>query len=472
MGLSARKFARHRTCLRIETMKKKRILFVEDDAEMRELVAEFFHSEGYAISAAEHGKEALNQLNQLDFDTVVTDLRMQEMDGLALLHEIRSRDPLLPVILITAFGSIETAVEAIKEGATNFVPKPFKMQTLKLIVDKAIEQKWMMEENRFLKEELGERYSFHNIIGKSKPMQQVYQMIRQVAGSQANVLIEGESGTGKELVAKALHFNSPRSPRPFVAINCSALPETLLESELFGYVKGAFTDAKTTKQGLFEVADGGTLLLDEISSMPLGLQAKILRTLQDQEIRPLGGTSSRKVDVRIISATNKDLEGAIEERTFREDLYYRLNVISIVLPPLRRRREDIPLLAQHFLNHYSRLNNKKISGFDSAAMSYLVNAPWKGNVRELENTIERAVVLSNSEIITSAEVIPMARKSKTGKFDFGDAFVPLKEVEKMYIEKVLQASGGSIEKAARLLGVSSRTLYRRKESEARQNAEE
>jgi len=221
---------------------------------------------------------------------------------------------------------------------------------------------------------------------------------------------------------------------------------------------------------LFEVADGGTLLLDEISSMPLGLQAKILRTLQDQEIRPLGGTSSRKVDVRIISATNKDLEGAIEERTFREDLYYRLNVISIVLPPLRRRREDIPLLAQHFLNHYSRLNNKKISGFDSAAMSYLVNAPWKGNVRELENTIERAVVLSNSEIITSAEVIPMARKSKTGKFDFGDAFVPLKEVEKMYIEKVLQASGGSIEKAARLLGVSSRTLYRRKESEAKQNA--
>jgi DNA-binding NtrC family response regulator len=452
-------------------MRKRKLLFVDDDSEMRELVAEFFQTEGYSTALAEHGKDALNQIANFEFDAVITDLRMSEMDGLALLHEIRSQDPLLPVILITAFGSIETAVEAIKEGATNFVPKPFKMQTLKAIVDKAIEQKWMMEENRFLKEELEEKYSFHNIIGKSKSMQQIYQMIRQVAASQTNILIEGESGTGKELVARALHFNSPRAQHPFVAINCSALPETLLESELFGYIKGAFTDAKATKKGLFEVAYCGTLLLDEISSMPLGLQAKILRTLQDSEIRPLGGTTSRKVDVRIISATNKDLENSIEEGTFREDLFYRLNEINIVLPPLRKRREDIPMLAQHFLNHYSKLNNKKVTGFDSSAMSYLMNAAWKGNVRELENTIERAVVLTNSPIITTSELLPMMKKGRAGRFEFGEAVLPLKEIENMYIEKVLQSVSGNIERAAKILGVSSRTLYRRKEETSRKTSD-
>jgi DNA-binding NtrC family response regulator len=442
-------------------MNKKRILFVDDDEEMRSLVSEFFQSERDVVTLAENGKDALDKIMNFDFDAVITDLRMKEMDGLSLLQEIHSQNPLLPVILITAFGSIEAAVEAIKEGATNFVPKPFKMQTLKTIVDKAIDQKRMMEENRFLKEELGEKYSFHNIIGKSKEMQLIFQLIRQIAASQSNVLIEGESGTGKELVARALHFNSTRSQRPFVAINCSAVPETLLESELFGYAKGAFTDAKTSKQGLFEVADGGTLFLDEISSMPMSLQAKILRVLQDGEIRPLGHTVTGKVDVRIISATNKDLEGAIEEGTFREDLYYRLNVISIVLPPLRKRREDIPILAQHFLKHYADINGKNIQGFEPSAMSFLMNAPWKGNVRELENTIERAVVLSRSEVITIQELIPMSKKGKAGKFDFGDALLPLAEIERMYTEKVLNAVDGKIERAARILGVSSRTLYRR-----------
>jgi DNA-binding NtrC family response regulator len=442
-------------------MIKKRILFVDDDEEMRSLVSEFFQSERYILTLAENGKDALDKITNFDFDAVITDLRMKEMDGLSLLHEIHSENPLLPVILITAFGSIETAVEAIKEGATNFVPKPFKMLTLKTIVDKAIDQKRMMEENRFLKEELGEKYSFHNIIGKSKEMQLIFQLIRQIAGSQSNVLIEGESGTGKELVARALHFNSTRSQRPFVAINCSAVPETLLESELFGYAKGAFTDAKTSKQGLFEVADGGTLFLDEISSMPISLQAKILRVLQDGEIRPLGHTVSRKVDVRIISATNKDLESEIEEGTFREDLYYRLNVISIVLPPLRKRREDIPILAQHFLKHFADINAKNIQGFEPSAMSYLMNAPWRGNVRELENTIERAVVLSRSEVVTIQELIPMSKKGKPGRFDFGDALLPLAEIERMYTERVMNAVGGKIEKAARILGVSSRTLYRR-----------
>jgi DNA-binding NtrC family response regulator len=446
-------------------MKKKKVLFVDDDPEMRQLIVEFFQAQGYSVAAAVSGKDAMSQMASFDFDVVITDLRMQEMDGLALLREIHIQNPALPVILITAFGSIETAVEAIKEGASNFVPKPFKMQTLKMIVDKAVEQKWLMEENQLLRGELQEKYSFHNIIGKSKPMQQVYELINQVAGSQSNLLIEGESGTGKELVARAVHFNSTRANYPFVAINCSALPETLLESELFGYVKGAFTDAKTTKKGLFEVADGGTLFLDEIFSMPVGLQAKILRTLQDGEIRPLGHTQSRKVDVRIIAATNKDLEKGIEEGIFREDLFYRLNVIRIILPPLRERREDIPLLAQHFLTHYSRLNNKKIVGFDSAAMSYLMNAQWRGNVRELENAIERAVVLCKGETITTGELVPMGRTPRRGKFDFGGAFIPLKEMEKIYIEKVLESVAGNKERAAQILGVSSRTLYRRSHKE-------
>jgi DNA-binding NtrC family response regulator len=442
-------------------MRKKKMLFVDDDPQMRELISDFFNADEYSIVVAENGKRALDQITNFEFDVVITDLRMPEMDGLALLREIRALDPIVPVILITAFGSIESAVEAIKDGATNFVPKPFKVNTLKAIIDKAIEQKWMMEENRFLKEELEEKYSFQNIIGKSRTMQSIFQMIRQVAASHANVLIEGESGTGKELVARALHFKSPRAQRPFVTINCSALPETLLESELFGYVKGAFTDAKGTKKGLFEVADGGTLFLDEISSMTLSLQAKLLRVLQDGEIRPLGHTVSHKVDVRIISATNKDLESVIEEKTFREDLYYRLNVVTISLPPLRKRREDIPLLAQHFLRHYTEINNKKISRFDPTAMAYLINATWKGNVRELENAIERAVVLSNTDVITPMDLVPLAKKGKTTKFDFGEALLPLKEIENMYTERVLQSVGGNKERAAKILGISSRTLYRR-----------
>ena len=447
-------------------MKKKRILFVDDDREMRQLIVDFFASDGYRVTEAANGIEALQHLSNDDFDGVITDLRMQEMDGLSLLRQIRTSYPNLPVILITAFGTIETAVEAIKEGATNFIPKPLKMQTLKAIVDKAVEQKWLLEENLMLKEELQEKYSFHNILGKSKAMQQLYALIKQVAASHSNLLIEGESGTGKELVARALHFNSPRSSQPFVAINCSALPETLLESELFGYVKGAFTDARGNKKGLFEVADGGTLFLDEISSMPLGLQAKILRTLQDGEIRPLGHTQNRKVDVRIFAATNKDLEKTIDEGTFREDLFYRLNVIRIVLPPLRDRREDIPLLSQHFLKQYVQLNNKKITGFEPAAMSYLMNAPWRGNVRELENAVERAVVLCRGEKITTTDLIPMNHSSRKGKFDLGGGtLLPLKEMEGIYIQKVLETVGGNKERAARILGISSRTLYRRDQKE-------
>lgn len=440
-------------------MKKKRILFVEDDTEMRELAAEFFLSAGYHVAQAVNGADALEQISVNDFDAVVTDLRMQEMDGLSLLREIHVRWPDLPVILITAFGSIETAVEAVKEGASNFIPKPFKMQALKAIVDKAVEQKWLLEENQILKGELQERYSFHNLIGKSKSMQQVYELIRQVATSVSNVMIEGESGTGKELVARALHTNSTRSSRAFVALNCSALPETLLESELFGYVKGAFTDARASKAGLFEEADGGTLFLDEISSMPLGLQAKILRAIQDGEIRALGQTQSRKVDVRIICATNQDLEREVDLGHFREDLYYRLNVIRIFLPPLRDRREDIPLLAVHFLKHYGRLNHKNISGFDPEALSYLMNASWRGNVRELENAIERAVVLCKGDTVTGSELMQIRQVGRKSRMD-GD-FIPLRQLEELYIKRILDAVHGNKEQAARILGVSSRTLYRR-----------
>jgi len=443
-------------------MRRKRILFVDDDPEMRSLVQEYFDQEGYLLSTADNGKAGLALLSELQFDAIVTDLRMKEMDGLALLREIRQQDSLIPVVLITAFGTIEAAVEAIKEGASNFIPKPFKMAVLKTVLDKAIENKKILEENKLLKAELSERYSFDNLLGKSKEMQKVYQLIRQVASSHTNVLIQGESGTGKELVAKAIHHNSTRSHFPFVAINCSAVPETLLESELFGYVKGAFTDAKTTKQGLFETATGGTLFLDEISSMPMSLQAKLLRVLQDSEIRPLGSTASHKVDVRIISATNRDLEELIEEGIFREDLFYRMNVITIPLPALRDRREDIPILAQHFLKQYSDQNKKDITGFDQAAMSYLMNAAWRGNVRELENAIERAVVLSNSNRVTSTELLPVSKKAR--KFEFGENLVSLQEIEDRYVEKVLNAVEGNVEKAARILGVSARTLYRRGKS--------
>jgi DNA-binding NtrC family response regulator len=445
-------------------MKRKRILFVDDDREMRSVVQEYFEAEGYLLSVADNGKSGISLLEELNFDAVVTDLRMKEMDGLAFLKEIRQRDAVIPVVLITAFGTIETAVEAIKEGATNFIPKPFKMTVLKTILDKAIEQKWIFEENKLLKAELSERYSFENLLGKSKGMQRVYHLIQQVAGSHSNVLIQGESGTGKELVARAIHNQSTRSQRPFIAINCSAVPETLLESELFGYMKGAFTDAKTTKQGLFETASGGTLFLDEISSMPMSLQAKLLRVLQDGEVRPLGSTSSRKVEVRIVSATNQDLEIEIEKGNFRDDLFYRLNVINILLPPLRERRDDIPILAQHFLKKYANQNKKTIAGFDQSAMSYLMNAPWKGNVRELENAIERAVVLSNSETISTNELGPTSRRSK--KFEFGDTFITLEELEDRYIQKVLNAVEGNVEKAAKILGVSARTLYRRSKSES------
>lgn len=440
-------------------MKKKKILFVEDDPEMRDLAVEFFLSAGYSVAQAVNGTDAVEQIASEDFDAVITDLKMQEMDGLALLREIHIRWPDLPVILITAFGTIETAVEAVKEGAANFIPKPFKMQVLKTIVDKAILQKWLTEENQILKDELQERYSFFNLIGKSKSMQQVYELIKQVGISPSNVMIEGESGTGKELVARALHTNSARSAHPFVALNCSALPETLLESELFGYVKGAFTDARTSKAGLFEEADGGTLFLDEISSMPLGLQAKMLRAIQDGEIRALGQTQSRKVDVRIIAATNQDLEREVELGHFREDLYYRLNVIRIYLPPLRDRREDIPLLAVHFLNHYARLNHKTIAGFDSEAMSYLVNATWRGNVRELENAIERAVVLCKGDTVTGSDLMQIRQVGRRTRME-GD-FIPLRQLEELYIKKILDAVHGNKEQAARILGVSSRTLYRR-----------
>lgn len=451
------------------SVKRKRILFVDDDPEMRSLVQEYFDQEGYLLTTADDGKAGLSMLSELEFDAIITDLRMKEMDGLAFLKAIRQQDSLTPVVLITAFGTIEAAVEAIKEGATNFIPKPFKMAALKTVLDSAIEHKMILQENKLLKAELSERYSFHNLLGKSKEMQKVFQLIKQVASSHSNVLIQGESGTGKELVAKAIHHNSTRSQFPFVAINCSAVPETLLESELFGYVKGAFTDAKTTKQGLFETASGGTLFLDEISSMPMSIQAKLLRVLQDNEIRPLGSTVSRKVDARIISATNRDLEELIEEEIFREDLFYRLNVITIPLPALRDRRDDIPILAQHFLKQYADQNKKQINGFDQTAMSYLMNAAWKGNVRELENAIERAVVLSNSNSITSAELLPATKKVR--KFEFGENLVTLQEIENRYIEKVLNVVQGNVEKAAKILGVSARTLYRRGKSDNRKKEE-
>jgi len=395
------------------------------------------------------------------FDVVISDLIMEGKDGFVLLEEIKEIDPDVPVIIITAFGTLDTAIEAMKKGAYYFLAKPIKLDSLRILIDKAIEERRLREEHKFLLKEAERKFQFNNIIGKSKAMQEVFKLIELVSSTNINVLVLGDSGTGKELVARAIHYNSSRKKNPFIAINCSALPDNLLESELFGYVRGAFTGAMTNKKGLFEVADKGTLFLDEIGNMSLNLQAKLLRVIEDKEIRPLGSVQNRKVDVRIIAATNKKLEEEVEKGNFREDLYYRINVIAIYLPPLKERPEDIPLLAQHFLERYSQENKKLIKGFEDEAMRALLNYEWKGNVRELENSIERAVLLCKTDKITLADLnLKGTKRNETVIEPVFDKSFTLEELENYYIRKVLNDVNGDKEEAAKILGISIRTLYR------------
>ena len=438
-----------------------RVLVVDDDEITCNLLEEVLSKEGYAVHKALDGREAIDRGEKHTYDVVLSDIKMIDVDGMEVLRAYRQRSPETIIIMMTAFGSIETAIRAIKEGAYDYVSKPFKLDEIKLTLQRALEQRRLVEENIHYRQELITKYKLENIVGRSPQMLQVYKTIARVAESRSTVLVTGESGTGKELIARAIHFNSPRAARPFVAVDCSSLAETLLESELFGHVRGAFTGAVTTKKGLFEEADRGTCFLDEIGDISLAMQAKLLRVLQEHEIKRVGGTETIKIDVRIVAATNQNLEALVTEKKFREDLFYRLNVVSIHLPSLRERPEDVPLLADHFLRKYASQNNKPVCRISPEAMDLLVRHRWPGNVRELENVIERAATLSGTSLIL-AEDLPRRLQMEPAQMSLSSlpSRMPLSELEKLYIQKVLEETGGNKKKAADILGIDRRTLYR------------
>ena len=451
---------------------KARIAVVDDDREMRSMVEDFLSNEGYEVHSFANARLALEALSpggplsleqaQGDIDVIISDIKMPEIDGLEFTNRLQTLRPEIPVILITAFGSIETAIEAMKRGAFHYVVKPFKLAEMSVNLDRALEYRKLQRDNSALRQEVKRSWSMGGIVGKSQQMRAVYDLVARVSQATANILITGESGTGKEMVARAIHDSGPRARKPFVAINCTAIPETLLESELFGHAKGSFTGAIQRKRGLFEEAEGGTLFLDEIGDMNVQLQSKLLRVIQERKVRAVGENVARDVDVRIIAATHKDLKAAIKEGRFREDLYYRLSVIPIVIPPLRHRKEDIPLLAEHFLKKYAATNAVKVKGFTKRAMNKLVELKWDGNVRELENIVERAVVLATSSLIDEAD-IPTPDSSSAEEF-FGSAtgdFPTLDQLEMRYMKLVLEKTGGRKDKAAQILGINRRTLYRK-----------
>jgi DNA-binding NtrC family response regulator len=433
------------------------VLVVDNEQEMVKLMQRHLESEGFAVTPAHTGAEALATLAHDEYDIVITDLVMDEVDGLAVLREAQRLQPRARVILMTAFASLETAIAALRQGAYDYLSKPFKMAEVTVAVRRALEDQRLRDENRRLREEVGRQYAGTPLLGRSRAMQNVFDQIAAVAGSEATVLLIGDSGTGKELAARAIHWNGPRRTGPFVAVNCAAIPDTLLESELFGHEKGAFTGAQRRRRGLFSEASSGTLFLDEIADMSLALQAKLLRALQDKSIRPVGANEETRVDVRVISATNRDLPGRVRDGTFREDLYYRLAVIPIRLPSLRERVDDIPLLAQHFLRRAAATLGKPSLAFGEEAMDWLVKQEWPGNVRQLENAVERAATLAKGVTIVAADLSTDFFVPGAG----GDRVRPtLGEIEKQYIERVLVETKGDKGAAARILGVSVRTLQR------------
>jgi two-component system response regulator HydG len=445
----------------------RRVLVVDDDPAMCAMVRAHLVKRRYDVATREVAAEAFDTLRSTDFDVVVTDLQMRGMNGLELCERIAADRPDIPVIVITAFGSLELAIAAIRVGAYDFVPKPFDIEQLCIALDRAIQHRTLREEVKRLREEAGRPRRGDAILGESSAMRGVLELVERVADSDASVFITGESGTGKELVARALHGRSQRSEGPFVAINCAAVPETLLESELFGHARGAFTDAKTARAGLFAQARGGTLFLDEIGDLPLGLQPKLLRALQERRVRPLGGDGEIAVDVRIIAATNRDLETAVAERAFREDLYYRINVIHVELPPLRARGNDALLLAQHFLERCAAAAGKRIAGISPSAADRLVSYSWPGNVRELQNCIERAVALAQYDTIVVEDLPEKIRSYHHSHVVVAgqdpSELVSMEELERRYIHRVLEVAGGNKTLAARILGFDRTTLYRKLE---------
>jgi DNA-binding NtrC family response regulator len=441
------------------------ILIIDDERSLLDLLTVVFKKEGYAVKAAQTAAEGFEVLAKEDVDLVVTDIKMPGADGMDILRYVRENLPDLPVILITAYGSIAQAVEALKAGALDYVVKPFDVEELKIIVGRGLASRRLQQENLLLKRDLKDRYGFEQMIGKSRTMQEIYILIEKVGSTDSTVLITGESGTGKEMAARAVHLQGARRDHAFVSINCAALPENLLESELFGHVRGSFTGAVSDKKGMFELAQRGTLFLDEVGEMSPWTQVKLLRALQERKVRRVGGADEIPVDVRIIAATNQELKKRIEEGKFREELYYRLNVISIDMPPLRRRVEDIPLLIAHFLQKYCDKMGKKPKRFTPEVVGLLEGYPWPGNIRELENVIERIVAIEDRETVTASclpqEIVSPQKK----KLDTQELFSPgfsltrhLDEVTKKYIQEALAVTGGSLQKAAPLLGLSYRTI--------------
>jgi two-component system response regulator HydG len=433
------------------------VLIVDDEPAMLKVMQRHLAGDGYTVTSVDTGPEAIAALTREPYDVVLTDLVMTDLDGLAVLREARRLRPGARVILMTAFTSVETAIAAMREGAYDYLSKPFKMAEVSLAVRRALEDRRLREENRRLRDEVGRRYAVTGLLGRSPAMEPVFAKLAAVAASDAAVLLIGESGTGKELAARAIHWNGVRRDGPFVAINCAAIPDALLESELFGHERGAFTGAQRKRRGLFAEANGGTLFLDEIADMSLALQAKLLRALQEKTVRALGGNAELSLDLRVVSATNRDLVTRVRQGAFREDLYYRLHVIDIRLPSLRERPDDIPLLAQHFLERAAETLGRRFDGFADEAMAWLVKHPWPGNVRQLENIVERAATLAAGPWITRADVGPdIVAFSPCGP----PRRPTLHDVERLYIDQVLAETKGDKNAAARILGVSVRTLQR------------
>ena len=448
-----------------------KILIVDDELSMREFLEILLCGEGYNVDSAASGPEAIKILNVNRYDLVISDIQMPEMNGLELLKNIKDISPTTEVLMMTAYASTDTAVEAMKSGAYDYITKPFKVDEVKLIIKNVLEKVSLKIENILLKKELKEEYRFGDIIGVSSCMREIYDLIIQISPTKTNILIEGESGTGKELVAKSIHANSDRKDNPLITVNCGAVPENLLESELFGHLKGAFTGAVNNKQGLFELADGGTIFLDEIGEMPIQLQVKILRVIQEKEFRRVGDTKASTTDIRIIAATNKDLEESVKGGSFREDLYYRLNVIQIKLPPLRERKDDIPSLVSSFLKKYNSEMGRDIKRISSEALEFLLLYEFPGNVRELENIIERAVALEKSDVILTESLPAKVRKASEALPCIGMEIPAnglnmegiMDEMEKGLLMKALQMAEGGKTKAAKLLNLSFRSFRYRLE---------
>jgi DNA-binding NtrC family response regulator len=444
--------------------RQHKILVVDDDLKMCELLSDILTDEGFSVTTSRDSLKVFGILKKEEFDVILTDLKMGGMDGIDLLEEVKKEAPLTPVIIMTAYGTIESAIQAMKMGAYDYVLKSDETHELVLVVKRALEQRLLKKEIVRLKRRLESDYQFHHLIGKSPPMRKIYETVEMISDASCNILITGESGTGKELVAKAIHYHGDRKEGPFIAVNCAAIPDTLIESELFGYKKGAFTDAKSDKRGLIFEAEEGTLFLDEITEMPLPLQAKLLRVIEERGVRPLGDTVFYPVDLRIISTSNRNIKSFIQEGKFREDLYYRLKVIDIELPPLRERKEDIPFLIQHFIDQFSKEMKKKIPGISGDALKALSDYPWPGNVRELENVIQRAMIFSQHETLLLVDfpnsILGQKRDGNILEKAVQERY-SLNRLLKEYIKKTMIETGGNKTKVSEILGIDRKTLYRK-----------